>query len=93
MRIEFQSAEELLDLLKKFRWDSDLEIFAHKMQLTHEPSTGKWRWVVFDEGNQTKWLSSPQTIVIYLDRHKNVRGFMVLHGALDSYKICGEGKV
>lgn len=93
VRKTFNNRVELLELLERFKWDSDIELLAHKMKITYESSIGKWRWVVFDEDNQTKWINSPQGVAIYLDRHKEVKGFMVLHGTLDSYIINGEGKL
>lgn len=82
MRLPFSNRQELLELLAKFRWVGEKE-------LTGIEAYHRWKWVVFDEGNQTKWTRTPTKVVMYLDRHEEVKGFLVVHGALDSYIING----
>lgn len=93
MRKIFRNRQELLELLAKIDWDSKDEQWRHKMGYTNESQIGKWRAVVFKEvegaSEQWKWKDSPVKVSIYLDRHQEVEGYVVLHGALDSYIING----
>jgi hypothetical protein len=85
VRKTFNSRTELLDLLRKIPWAEGK---------TGPTVYGHWNFVVFDDGNQTRWIPTPTKVTIYLDRHleENLHGFMVLHGALDNYLgICKEG--